>query len=665
MARRAAAFALCYLARAAAAPGAAWDGGARGARYCAAAPAPARAEGAAPAPPGGGAAAPGAPAYALAHAAVIVRHGDRSAIGRLPGAARGVFPCGEPSAAAVARTAAALRPFRSSAACVLAGGVGAACAGPFAGAALTNGTDRALRAWGVARAPGDACGAAGGELSSAGWAQLRATGALLARAYAPLLLGDDGDAGGGAGGDEPPPADVPLHVVSTDTGRTALSAAAFVDGLVAELAVELAARAGGGAGGAGGAGAGARGARGAPPEATSEAASSGASASVTAAGGVAADDGAAAAAAAAAAGAALFPRGPLALHILPREEDPMLWPKKAYVCARAGVLQHRAFDAIFAHQVMEPGVAARVAALSNTSLSAMPTTEECADDVSTRACHGHALPCWPPPPGAPPGAPPRCLAPEDAAAIVARCDEGYAFRYDNEVTRLLAFPVLRQLTAQMERADARARALRAGGGAGGGAAGGGAAAAAAVAAALGDDGAVPRLQFRAGHDTVIAPLLAALGATDAPHAWPSYAARLGFEVWVPRGAGAGAGAGEAAGEAAPALVKVLYNGENWTPRLACAAGAGACTLPAFAAQVRALIAPHATWDAACFTDEPHVVHAGDAAHPTRGGASDVGPGAADAPADAAAPGAPPPQADDGGNDVGPGRPVDDAPAGAQ
>jgi len=121
---------------------------------------------------------------------------------------------------------------------------------------------------------------------------------------------------------------------------------------------------------------------------------------------------------------------------------------------------------------------------------------------------------------------------------------------------------------------------------------------------------------------------------------------------APRGAGA----------PPAALVRVLYNGADWTPRLACARGAqpapgGACTLAAFEAQVDALIAPHASWADACFTSEPHVVHAGEHSHPTRaagaGGAaaaavSDVGPGAAP---------------DDEANDVGPGRAIDEAPAG--
>lgn len=87
------------------------------------------------------------------------------------------------------------------------------------------------------------------------------------------------------------------------------------------------------------------------------------------------------------------------------------------------------------------------------------------------------------------------------------------------------------------------------------------------------------------------------------------------------------GGGEGDGWIEP-YVKVLYNGENWTPRLACARvaianGNGvpslACSLAAFQAQIAQLIAPHATWEDACFTTEPHVKHVEghNHAHPTK------------------------------------------------
>ena len=550
---------------------------ARASLYCAASPAAFAGEG-----------VPPLPNASLAHVVVLVRHGDRSAIGRIPGTVRGAFPCGAPTAAAVARSSVLLAPFRSSPACVLAGGAGAACEG-IVGAPLTNATDRALRMWGRARDPGTICDSSGGDLSSVGWQQLRTIGAAVAHAYGPFMTGADAEETTHIGSSA-------LAVVSTDTGRTALSAAALVEGVISVLGTDpsrVAARA------------------------TSTVATSGDSVRDQEESGDESDFTIGAV-------AWLGPL-PLGLHIVPRDEDPMLWPKKAFVCARAGVLQHARFDEIFQHQVLPADIAARLSALTGVAATAMPTTEECADDLLTRSCHGHGLPCWGN--ATADGKDTRmCLLPEDAATIVSRCDEGYAFRYHNEVTRLLSYPFLRQIERQMARAAARVLAilraqrlfsasselpvdLRA--------------ISEAVAASLGDGGRVPRVQFRAGHDTVIAPILASLGARDLPHAWPNYGARVIFELWTtPEPTGL-----------VSSLVKIIYNGENWTPRLPCAVRedgppADACTLEAFAGQIAALIAPHTTWEDACFTTEPHVVHSGGD-HPTRhSDASDVGPGAA-------------------------------------
>ena len=536
---------------------------------------------------------------------MLVRHGDRSAIGRIPKAKRGVFPCSEPSAASVLRAAALLAPARSSAACILVGGSPdtAVCREAMNGSpALTNATDRALRAWGVARSADEVCGKSGGELSSVGWAQLRATGAALSRAYSSLLTGEHDHM--------PAVASKPLQVVSTDTGRTALSSAAFVTGLVDG------------------------------PVEGSSSQTFAATASMSSTGDVetSAKSGA----------SSSWLRGqqlPLPLNIVPREEDPMLWPKKAYVCPRAGVAQHRAFDDIFQHQVIPPGLAERISELTGTPVDALPTAEECADDIATRSCHGHALPCWKV--NATDASSntlgiieeERCLKQEDAALLIARCDQGYAYRYDNEITRLLSFPVLRQLADQMHRAALRAAATSA------------ESISAALAATGG--GVVPRLQFRAGHDTVIAPLLTALGAPDSPFSWPNYASRLGFELWM-----------RPVEDRTEPFVKVLYNGENWTPRLKCAQRgadtdiAQACALADFIAQVNGLIAPHLTWEDACFTNEPHVKHTEGHSHPTKAGTvahqSDVGPGGGTANETE--------DEDESGNDVGPGRAINDAPS---
>jgi len=504
------------------------------------------------------------------------------------------------------------------------GGAGPACE-DVGGPPLGSKFDNALPAWGRARAASEACSVTeGGELSSVGWAQLQAVGGALARAYRGLLAA---------------PADPlrpPLHVHSTDTGRTAWSAAAMVGGLLAELLPErgagealikastaaAAAAAGGGSGG-GSAGA----------EALQRA-----SASLNSAGEASPQPLAWSAPAALPTGlaralahnrslAALLQKGvapppgaaalvpglelPLPLHVLPRDEEFMLWPKKAQMCARAALLQFRAEEEIFQHQVVPADVAARIAALARVPEEEVPTTEECADDLLTRRCHSQPRPCW--------GAA-GCLSGADEATIVKRCDEGYKHRFSNEVTRLLTYPMLSQLAGQLRRAAALAQ-------------GGG--------AALPGGGAAPRVQLRSVHDTVIAPMLATLGALDPTYAWPSYASRVSLELWLLPREGAPGGllpAGAPPGDAALLpLVRLLYNGEDVTARLACAVavpGGAVCPLAALEAQVQGLLGGFRTWEEACFTEEadslpPPEEHAPNgrprAKHSFAHG-SDVGPG---------------------------------------
>jgi hypothetical protein len=548
-----------------------------------------------------------------------VRHGDRSNIGKLPGAPRAGFVCGEPSAARAARAVEDLRPFRSSVACLDAGGAGSTCEG-VGGPPLGAKFDNALPAWGRARAVGEACSVTeGGELSSVGWAQLHAVGGSLARAYRALLAA---------------PMDArrpPLHVHSTDTGRTAWSAAALVNGLLSELLPErgvgeaalLAAAAAAGGGGGGDARQRASASLNSAGEASPQPLSWSAPAALPTGlaramahnrslaillQGVTAPSGA----------GAVVPglELPLPLHLLPRDEEFMLWPKKAQMCPRAAVMQFRAEEDIFQHQVLPADVSARIAQLARVSEGDVPTTEECADDLLTRRCHAHPRPCW--------GAS-GCLASSDEAAIIKRCDEGYRYRFSNEVTRLLTYPMLKQLVGQLRRAAALAQ-----GGAG---------------APLPDGGVAPRLHLRSVHDTVIAPMLATLGALDPVYPWPNYASRVSLELWLlPRDATPQALLGSLPAGAPPGdaallpLVRLLYNGEDVTARLACAVvtpgGGPACPLAALEAKVAGLLGGFSTWEEACATDEAGILpppeeHAPNgrprAKHFVHGG-NDVGPG---------------------------------------
>ena len=132
----------------------------------------------------------------------------------------------------------------------------------------------------------------------------------------------------------------------------------------------------------------------------------------------------------------------------------------------------------------------------------------------------------------------------------------------------------------------------------------------------------------AGHDTVIAPLLAALGGTSSGDSvfedtcfWPPYASRIVFELWqapsmakvaylrasvscltqqpLPPSSPPVQG-GRQHGQAS---VRLLFNGKPITHRVAGCAEASErlqlCPLPTFARAVSELVRPHENFEQAC------------------------------------------------------------------
>lgn len=504
--------------------------------YCAYPPFPARDEGTAP-----------APGAVLEQVHVLVRHGDRSAIHTIPNTHKAAWPCTAPSHAEVRWATSALQPFRSSAECIMAGGD--AC-GRIAGAPLAKAVDRALFAWGRARSSGETCGEEGGDLSSVGWSQLLRIGKGLRRRYAELLARND-------------EATEALRFVSTDFGRTALSATALLRGLLNHSDVDHHAD-----------------------------------------------------------GPTLFPQLalPLRLHIVPTREDVLIGMKHSGTCSRATRLQKQGIGEMFAYARLPDDVAARIATVAGIDASQVPGTEEVADAVLARACHGYGLPCRDAAGGvlaedrrdpdefgsAKPGqlatnrkllerskrqaretgdaaqAPAACLPEEDVETIVKRGDALYDTRFDNNVTRILVYPFASQLVEMLQNAAAGAAGR-------------------------------PRMVVRAAHDTVVRPVMAALGVKGAPYPWPGYAARVAFELWrMPGSVGGHAGSSDkGTGNNVDFVVKLVYNGEDLTASMPCAArhgdeDAGAarppaatCTLRSFSEQVAGLIAPAATFADAC------------------------------------------------------------------
>lgn len=170
----------------------------------------------------------------LLQASLLLRHGDRSAIHSLPGSRRTRWPCNAPSTWETQWAATVLQPFRSTEECI-ASDTHPSCASSSSSSpssSLPARVEHAIAAWRKAREEGEGCGAQGGELSSIGWQQLLEIGESQAKRYGPsLFLPDKTQAQEGeeaAGVSKRPP----LKVISTDTGRTLLSATAFVRGLL-------------------------------------------------------------------------------------------------------------------------------------------------------------------------------------------------------------------------------------------------------------------------------------------------------------------------------------------------------------------------------------------------------------------------------------------------
>lgn len=138
------------------------------------------------------------------------------------------------------------------------------------------------------------------------------------------------------------------------------------------------------------------------------------------------------------------------------------------------------------------------------------------------------------------------------------------------------------------------------------------------------------LTVLSGHDTVLAPLLAVLGAYSAPGlcVWPGYASRLIFELYEPKEHEKDPVAGDMIGYPRNTqYVRILFNGQDITPLVPYCAAAKAklaadvsaaapqlvlyrdkvllhadstlCPLPVLVDLLDSLLAPHATLEHAC------------------------------------------------------------------
>ena len=172
----------------------------------------------------------------------------------------------------------------------------------------------------------------------------------------------------------------------------------------------------------------------------------------------------------------------------------------------------------------DPAAWARFSRLFGAASLATLKTTGTADALFARACHGLPPPC----------SALGCVDAETQKAVWTDAHRFYCSRFGGaeggeRAARLAMLPLLRELMRRLQAAA--------------------------------DGGASERLMLFSGHDTVVAPVLAALGGMRAPGLcrWPPYASHLAFEIWERAGGQAQPTTREPAHE-----VRVLFNGRAVT-----------------------------------------------------------------------------------------------------
>ena len=216
----------------------------------------------------------------------------------------------------------------------------------------------------------------------------------------------------------------------------------------------------------------------------------------------------------------------------------------------------------------EPAMWARLIQLFGTASMAKLLSTGIADALFARSCHDLQPPC----------ALAGCVDASLQRAVWRDADTFYCKRYAGSegglnAARLSMLPLLVEITKRLEAAVASLSSSSS------------------ASADDGKDGAA-RLLLYSGHDTVVAPLLAALGGLRAPNAcrWPPYASHLVFEIWEE---GSNGGSHHHNHHREHHSVRVLFNGRVVTSYLSgCDRHPGAeyCSLANFAKAVEGLAA---------------------------------------------------------------------------
>jgi hypothetical protein len=185
-------------------------------------------------------------------------------------------------------------------------------------------------------------------------------------------------------------------------------------------------------------------------------------------------------------------------------------------CERAVQLQARQASAFRP----DPAVVEKLAGMFGEEVRDARITQ-IADGFFAGHCHGLDLPCSSLGQG-------LCMDSALAAKVAVQADRHYCSRYDGEEggregTQLAIFPFLKEVISRLNASASEV-----------------------VTGTMVD---APPFVLYSGHDTVVAPLLSALGAYDCR--WPPYASRVVFELWKDV-------------ETTSVFVRLLFNGKPLT-----------------------------------------------------------------------------------------------------
>jgi hypothetical protein len=209
---------------------------------------------------------------------------------------------------------------------------------------------------------------------------------------------------------------------------------------------------------------------------------------------------------------------------------------------------------------------------ANTGDMSSAYVTDIADAALPKLCHNMPLPCGSTSDGA-------CMTEEDVGQVMAQADRAFCNRYTgedggNDSTRINAYPFLKEMVhALLSNSNSNSKSST-------------------NSNSNKKSGPKPKLYVYSGHDTVIAPVLAALGVYKSERCiWPPYASRVALELWKKTNSEESGSEG--------LYFRVLYNGDDLTKNVPGCDGSSPCKIQTLHDRLDSLLKPHESLHAAC------------------------------------------------------------------